>query len=172
MIHGTLTDKHKPKSTGTAGMTVIKADGRTTRTARGTVNGIMGDCRVGCALIKGTPVFSSREWVALSSRGAEPLSAAGDSGSFFVTQEPPLEQAKVVGMVFAGARVSWPQTLQGDGSVVPPDVQGEGKKLYYHTELEDNPLYGAEITIITPATSILKWLSQDIGGDFEFGDPL
>ena len=81
-----------------------------------------------------------------------------------------MEKAKVVGMMFIGARVDWPQTLQGDGSVIPRQVKVGGTKVCSGAGLEDNPLYGAEVTIIAPATSILKWLSQDIGGNFEFGD--
>lgn len=34
-----------------------------------------------------------------------------------------------------------------------------------------NPMYGREVTILTPATTILDWLAEDLGGTWEFGDP-
>ena len=81
------------------------------------------------------------------------------------------ERVPVVGVMFGGALVNWPQSMQGDGAVVTRE-QKEADKTYHLTLSEPDPLYGAEITIITPASTILGWMAEDLGRVLEFRQPM
>jgi hypothetical protein len=185
-------------------MGVLKVIGRTTRSQEGVVNGVMADCRMACPLVKDSPTFSTREWIVVGPVHREPISTAGDSGTFFVRKPedvvPPVHRlmfggahatsplesqgdvgvvtrdlvascgAPVVGVMFGGAQVGWLQSMQGDGAAVTQE-QKEIDKTYHPTQSVSDPFYGAEITIITPASTILFWLAEDLGRQFEFGHP-
>lgn len=106
-------------------------------------------------------------WMLGAAHATPPLLSQRDGG--LGTQAPPASwRAPVVGVMFGGAYVTWPQLMEGDGAVVTHD-QKEIDKACHGTLSEPDPLYGAEITIITPASTILGWLAKDLGSQFEFG---
>lgn len=216
----------------TAGLGVHKVIGRTTEAQEGIINGVMADCCMACPLVKDSPTFTTREWIVIQPVLGEPVSIAGDSGTFFV-----LKSARglipVVGMMFGGAQLTWPPPVQRERRMVmgdpltvvgvfysttqctsaptserdgaadsrdeahnetepvagaavegaagtgplsdAADVTEEQKatdKTCHLAYYEPSPLYRAEISIITPATTILSWLAQDLGRELEFGEPL
>jgi hypothetical protein len=71
----------------------------------------------------------------------------------------------VVGVKFGGGYVCWPQSMRGDGAEVTEE-QKEIDKTYHHTHSVSDPFYRAEITSITPASTILSWLAEDLGWQF------
>jgi hypothetical protein len=213
-------------------MGVLKVIGRTTPSQEGVVNGVMADCHMACPLVKDSPTFATREWIVLQPVQSEPVSTAGDSGTFFVL-ESRHTLTPVVGMMFGGVQVTWPPILserrtvmrgplpvvgmfysstranspptrQGDGGVVtqdeghnetepvvggvvedaavawpqslhggPAEVTEEHEAIeetYHLVQYEPSPFYGTDISIITPASTILSWLAQDLSLELEFGE--
>jgi hypothetical protein len=68
------------------------------------VNGVLADLSMRCAFLKSKPLLETREWVAVSDDPLSiPLSAPGDSGSFFVTKNVDGNgERKVVGQMLGG----------------------------------------------------------------------
>jgi hypothetical protein len=62
--------------------------------------------------------------------------------------------------------VSWLQEKAGDDSLAPTD----GERVRSPQELWNNLYYDSEIAIVTPATRVLGWLAESLGGEYEFGD--
>jgi hypothetical protein len=76
----------------------------------GVVNRVMADCRIAYPLVKDSPTFATREWIVLQPVQSEPVSTAGDSGTFFILECGHVP-TPVVGMMFGGVQVTWPPML-------------------------------------------------------------
>jgi hypothetical protein len=145
----------------------MKSNGRTSGTAYAQVNGVMADCRFICPLLVGSPSYTTQEWVVIGSTPQRVIANPGDSGTFFIAS--PVRRRlefPVACIMFGGAHVSWLQEKAGNGSL----ARIHGERVRSPEELWNNLYYDSEIAIVTPATRVLGWLAESLGGEYEFGD--
>ena len=64
------------------------------------------------------------------------------------------------------AHVTWLQEKAGDGSLAPV----EDERMRSPAQYLDDPFYTRQIAIVAPATRVLHWLVESLGGEYEFGD--
>jgi len=152
----------------TGGLHVIKNGGRASRMAYGQVNGVLADCRMRCPLLVCAPSYTTQEYVVLCSAPRTEMTLHGDSGGFFVAARSANRRLRypVVGIMFGGAQVRWPEQKQGDGSLAPLVEER------LRPEYRDARSYEREIAIAVPATRVLRWLAEVRGVEYEFGDEM